>query len=348
MAQKAGYQGIKKLTPPLDITSEGTQFIHVAQSLDDPDNDSLIPLSIGKMLSSQIGLAMDSIAPMETGDQFSNPYNIGDEFYLSDGKLYKATKQIAADDNIIIYPTDNYNCQLAGSVSEQLNQKMSYADNGVLGASNMLNFDAWKTVGLTKATAVWGDDSLTLTATENNGRTLLTLPNDAKIKVFAGEKVKFIWTDGGSGSSARFDICNASDTSNPIATASCTDGILNVTVPSGCTELVYRVWVSTSGQQAKISNLMCLLQTDTNTVACKYSKTNIQLTTDKCETTVIGNTEDGAICQKSGGYSANDLFIRNGKIGKATTSISQGDTFTLNTNYVETTIGELITAILNS
>lgn len=153
-----------------------------------------------------------------------------------------------------------------------------YKGQAVLGAKNRLNFDAWKGIATSNATATWGDNSLTLVATAANGRTNLSLPDSAKIHVNAGEVYKFTWEDGGSGNSAVFEIFDPSDTVHPLSTTLCTNEKTTVTVPSGCTELIYRVIIPTSGQTAIISKLMCTFASDTDPTFADYAMTNRELT----------------------------------------------------------------------
>jgi len=61
---------------------------------------------------------------------------------------------------------------------------------------------------------------------------------------------------------------------------------------------------------------------------------------------LIAYTESGFTASKA--YSANDFLIINNQLYKATTSIANGATITVGTNVTATTIGEQITAILNS
>lgn len=61
----------------------------------------------------------DSIAPVELTTTASQAYSVGDQFILNDGKIYKATADIAQGGTI----TAGTNCEEAGTVSEQLNGK---------------------------------------------------------------------------------------------------------------------------------------------------------------------------------------------------------------------------------
>ena len=349
MAQKAGYQGIKKLIPPLDITTEGTMFV-----------------DMGDILS--------SIAPTEAGDKFSSPYNVGDEFYLADGKLYKATKQIVADDNIIIYPTENYNCQLVGTVTEQLNgkqdktlsaqvegqstvegalgalssNKMSYADNGVLGAKNFIptiDFDTITDNGVTFTNNYDGTftvDSAGQGASANYNLTICSIDWPEWIKL----NTRYRLSGTPTGSSGCGCYLNNSSPTTVVENGTPVDFSLSSYPSAGTTnKLRFGVLKDAVFNNMVVKPMICLAS-DSDYTWQPPAQTNRQLTVNKVDNSVIAPVENGTTASQA--YSANDLFIRNGKIGKAKTTILQGETFTLNTNYEETTICELITGLLNS
>lgn len=68
--------------------------------------------------------------------------------------------------------------------------------------------------------------------------------------------------------------------------------------------------------------------------------THITVEEQKANNSVIAPVEDQATCQNPDGYAAGDHFIRNKKFCTAITSIANGATFTLNTNYVEGKIAD--------
>ena len=77
-------------------------------------------------------------------------------------------------------------------------------------------------------------------------------------------------------------------------------------------------------------------------VAPSITEQIVTLDTDKCETTVIGNVEDGAKPSKS--YAVGEHMIRGGKFCTVTSPVTTGSTWTLNTNYVEGTVAESVQA----
>lgn len=69
---------------------------------------------------------------------------------------------------------------------------------------------------------------------------------------------------------------------------------------------------------------------------------------NKADISAIGTNETGATCSNPNGYSSGDHFYKNGKFCTAIATIAQGATFTINTNYVEGTIADAITALNSS
>lgn len=114
MAQKAGYKSIKKLNKPLDMTREGTLSVEVASSIDDENTGSVIPLSIGQMLASQISSIKSTIGPVEDGTDASQAYAVGEHFQRN-GKYCTAVAAIAQGATLTL--NTNY---IEGSISDLL------------------------------------------------------------------------------------------------------------------------------------------------------------------------------------------------------------------------------------
>ena len=70
-----------------------------------------------------------------------------------------------------------------------------------------------------------------------------------------------------------------------------------------------------------------------------YAMTNLELTNNKADNTVIGTVENGATASQA--YAVGEHFIKDGKFCTCISAISSGGTFTKNTNYVEGTIADL-------
>lgn len=76
-----------------------------------------------------------SIAPTESDSAHaSKKIEVGEQFYLSDDKLYTATSPISQGSAIVVYPTASYNCKLSDSVTEQIKSlDDSKVENSVIG-----------------------------------------------------------------------------------------------------------------------------------------------------------------------------------------------------------------------
>ena len=77
----------------------------------------------------------NNIAPTEAdATSASQPYEVNEQFYLSDGNLYTATSAISQGSAIVVYPTSGYNCKLSNSVTGQIK-----AINDSLGTASTKN-----------------------------------------------------------------------------------------------------------------------------------------------------------------------------------------------------------------
>ena len=297
-----------------------------------------------------------SIAPTESdAAHASKRIEIDEQFYLSDDKLYIATKVIAQG-TAIVTSGAGQNCEVSDSVTGQIADRVDWKSNGVLGAKNLLTtaFTTAKTITTGGANITFtpnSDRSITINGTTGSSQinyTILDSSIDEQKEVL--KDIVNINSDiilsgcpsGGGDDTYRLSwyLATGSGTQKDIG-----NGITFKATNYNSGNIAINI-----GKNQTISNKtfypMIRLATDTDTTYQPYAQTNRELTLGKTDTTVIGNVEYGA--KSANAYSANDLFVCNGKIGKATTGIAVGDTLTLNGNYTETTIGALITAILNA
>lgn len=110
MALRAGYYGLKKKL------LEKVNFLPGIKSIGDG-----LSLNDTTGVLSAIGGGADKadktdIAPVETGTTASRAYAVGQQFYLSDGKLYKAKEDIAQGATFTV----GTNCALADCITEQI------------------------------------------------------------------------------------------------------------------------------------------------------------------------------------------------------------------------------------
>ena len=250
----------------------------------------------------------------------------GDEFYLSDGILYRATTTISAG-SAIVTSGGSANAEVAPSVVSQIAERMSYADNGVLGAKNLR--DITKVTFSGAGTRTWNGDVLEIATTASD----------------TGSYVSNVNANSWLGSFKNFDIIYSCEFKTDTAgTAKIIDTeVVNTTtdwqyrevvVPSNADTHGFRFYNESSGNHTLyIRNFMVRLATDTDSTYQPYAQTNQQLTTNKVENSVIGNVEDGA--SSGHAYTSGQHFVRNGKFDTANASISANDTLTKDTNYFE-------------
>ena len=75
-----------------------------------------------------------------------------------------------------------------------------------------------------------------------------------------------------------------------------------------------------------------------------YAPSNNALDAKKSDITAIGTDESGRTTA-SKAYAQGDIFYKDGFIGEALTAVASGATWTLNTNYKQTTLAEIVAAL---
>lgn len=298
-----------------------------------------------------------SIAPTESDSAHaSKNIAVGEQFYLSDDKLYTATSTISQG-TAIVTTGAGQNCEVSKSVTGQIADRMTYADNGILGAKNILPIKL-SIVKSLNTTGTWSNNvytinnvAVTFTA-ENDNVTEINLNGQASSNItnlyltnsLTLKKGNYI--GNGNPSEITGDVgLRLSTSSFSINTFWGQGVVLDMANDTSNLRVDIRVPSGTSFSNAKFYP-MIRLATDSDPTYQPYAQTNRELTTGKTDTTVIGNTEDGATASQA--YAQGKFFIRGGKFGKAKTAIAQGDTFTLNTNYEETSIADVLYEIMNS
>ena len=264
-----------------------------------------------------------SIAPTESdAAHASKRIEIGEQFYLSDDKLYIATKVIAQGTAIVTTGTGQ-NCEVSDSVTGQIAEQEQLLEDTVGWVSDdKAHLYEWTG----NASSV--DFTYTTEYVELNGTASSTTSRPSSSDVPANGKYTL--------PKGTYKIIYDSTNLKWEAVA------LNPT------EVLRDTFTITEDREIFLRvNFQSGAVFDHQKSYVKLQKISVDdALATKTDTTVIGTVEDGATASQA--YAVNDLFIRNGKIGKATANISQGGTFTLNTNYVETTLGEILTGLLNA
>jgi hypothetical protein len=115
-------------------------------------------------------------------------------------------------------------------------------------------------------------------------------------------------------------------------------------------ELATPIRIQLTPQLIKLFRGYNIIYADAGQVRLEYTANLITCLNEdiakKADNSSLGYVENGNTASRA--YSANDIIVWQGSLVKATTSIASGAAFTLGTNVVSTSLGELITALLNS
>lgn len=128
---------------------------------------------------------------------FFDSLSVGDTVKLRNVQLFDLTQMFGSgnepstpEEFEAMFPADYYPYNEGELLSMPVNEVMEQG-------KNLLNYDAWKGLPITRGTAVFEKNSFTLTATENDCYTEPTpkvgFPDDAKIEISEGETVTLSW-----------------------------------------------------------------------------------------------------------------------------------------------------------
>lgn len=115
---------------------------------------------------------------------------------------------------------------------------------------NKLNYDAWKTTGITRGTAVWENNGVTLTATSND---CFTIANE-RIPVTEGEIITLSWEEDTNQEGIIYIFPNGSN-SGLVRVSNRVQKYISYTVPSGVTFVTFRFGVANSGDTIAYKNI---------------------------------------------------------------------------------------------
>lgn len=255
-----------------------------------------------------------SIAPTESdAAHASKRIEIGEQFYLSDDKLYTTTSTISQGDAIVVYPTAGYNCKLSDSVTGQI------AD-----IENAVGYTSPNLIG-----TIIDNTSINANGVVNSSNT--DFISTDYIPVIVGKKYEFKAYHLTTVNNVTYRLHGYDSNGDWVmqlgyVTASVAGKIsIAVMIPANIASIRISISKHTENYRFGLKSL------DERVTAVEEGKT---------DTTVIGNVEDGATASQA--YAVGEHFIRGGKFCTAIASIASGATFTLNTNYVEGAAGDYI------
>ena len=354
MALKAGYKGIKEVGPGLDydnttgyLSLEGESSLTLDDLEDvsiedpaaedvliyDPEEEEWINEDLSNTAAVQAKANKSDIAPVYLDDEApAGGLSAGDEFYLSDGNLYRATTTISAG-SAIVTSGGSANAEVADDVVTQLASKVSY-DVEALNFMQLKNGAVTNNINLTINVS---DGVLSVSGTATNTSTFATLISGpfplpkGTYKLMCAEANEYY----------RIQLRNASIHSEikQVRSGSAEEFTVNADI-MGEIRIVVAPNASSAGAVSLTMHPMIKDYRDTSTEFAPFSQSNRLLTTNKTDTTVIGDVEDGASPSKS--YAVGEHMIRGGKFCTVTSPVTTGSTWTLNTNYVEGTVADIL------
>ena len=315
-----------------------------------------------------------NIAPVELSSTASQAYAKGKQFILdSDGLLYEATGAISQGDTFVIYPTTNYNCKLADSVSDQIKDKTNKTDIA------RVEDGATASAEITKGTEFYHNSVLyKATTTISQGSAIVTSGTGQNCEIAptvteqiqSGDKAQEQLLEDTVGwisinnqctlELGAWDYNSAQKVDNSYRLRSDNylelHGIYDISITSNVggktAQYAWNKWATPPVQGETQSNIGDPgWQTDKRfkldgyyTFNCRYSDNSetsingmtievVQASVDvvKCDNSVIAPVENGSTASQA--YAVGEHFIRDGAFCTCTQAISQGGSFTLNTNY---------------
>ena len=283
----------------------------------------------------------NNIAPVELdATSASQPYEVGEQFVLdSDGLLYTATTTISQGDAIVVYPTAGYNCKLSDSVTEQIADRLTIEDNGLLGSRNLWRdelVDKWASQSSGSYTVSGSQIDISMASADNSG---IYLSGNNVLKPSYADITYPLTLSFEYKGDAEFSINIQSEGLQHIRTATTSwqteEIIINNPSQMGTFGFYNK---SNAAHTLNVRNIMFKLPNDNSATYQPYADTNRGLTLNKTDTSVIGNVENGVTASQA--YAVGQHFQRNGKYCTVKAAIALNDPLTLGTNYVEGSLGD--------
>ena len=170
--------------------------------------------------------------------------------------------------------------------------------NAEIGVHQLFDYNKWKSnILISGGTGVFQNNGVTLTATSADCFTAYAnnWGNFSPISVQEGQSFNLSWGFSGTGSSSE-DVYVFNYTSGSvIAKTGATSGSLTFTIPSGVTQISFRVGIHTSGSVGNYTNILLKRADDTNTDYTSYAMTNKELTDSKDTWTAESTVANGSV-----------------------------------------------------
>lgn len=159
------------------------------------------------------------------------------------------------------YASSQGETHLADSDNGKIMDMMLYgkSEQKQYSGKNLLNYDAWKGVLITRGTAVFEKNSFTLTATENDCYTEPTpeqgFPDDAKIEISEGETVTLSWESSADTDGNIYIFPNGAVTDGLVYTDNHNTKTLTYTAARGVKFITFRFGVAHAGDTISYKNI---------------------------------------------------------------------------------------------
>lgn len=159
------------------------------------------------------------------------------------------------------YASNQGETHLADSDSGKIMDMMLYgkSEQKQYSGKNLLNYDAWKRVLITRGTAVFEKNSFTLTATENDCYTEPVLgqgfPDDAKIEISEGETITLSWESSANTDGNIYIFPNGVVTDGLVYTNNHNTKTLTYTAARGVKFITFRFGVAHAGDTISYKNI---------------------------------------------------------------------------------------------
>lgn len=189
--------------------------------------------------------------------------------YMEEAKKYSELAFATTPDGYEVLVNDVNTLKESITQTSSRTHTGSYAGGekliGIKGASEqkqysgaqLLNYEAWKNVGVGNGTAVFEDNGVTITATGSDAYTLYNtadFPEGARIEVNEGDVVTITWETDSDNSGLVYIFGNAGTGS--LVNAYAKVGKAVYTVPSGITFITFRFGATYAGTTISYKNIM--------------------------------------------------------------------------------------------
>lgn len=177
---------------------------------------------------------------------------------------------------------------------------------------NLINYNAWKGTPITRGTAIYENNGITLTATENDCYSEMgnNFPDNAKIKVSEGETLTLSWEQIENNKEGYIYIFGNGIASNSVNIDNRKSKKLSYTVPSGVTFITFRFGVATTGDTISYKNI----QIDKGSEATSYEPYHEQTVTLPYTLNAIPVNSGGNVTIDGQQYVADYVDVERGKL----------------------------------